>query len=82
MTQLHITAIQEIHERGSAQHHEPSTWLYIQSEANLWTVGFYRPDGVWEPESDHASPEKAAERVHWLNGRCGCDCSTDAGEFR
>jgi len=43
-------------------------YVYIQSEPGLWTVGFYKPDGTWEPESDHASREAAAERVHWLNG--------------
>ena len=43
-------------------------YVYIQSEERLWTVGFYRPDGRWEPESDHDSPEDAAERVHYLNG--------------
>lgn len=44
------------------------TWLYIQSERTLWTVGFYAPDGTWHPESDHTSADEAAERVHWLNG--------------
>lgn len=34
----------------------------------LWTVGFYKPDGKFEPESDQTSPEEAANRVHWLNG--------------
>lgn len=43
-------------------------YVYIKSEPNLWTVGFYRPDGQWEPESDYGSSEKAAERVAWLNG--------------
>jgi hypothetical protein len=43
-------------------------YVYIQSEARLWTVGFYGPDGSWNPESDHASPKEAAKRVHWLNG--------------
>lgn len=33
-----------------------------------WTVGFYRPDGTWVPESDHRSAEEAAKRVAWLNG--------------
>jgi hypothetical protein len=31
-------------------------------------VGFYKPDGDWEPESDHSSPVTAADRVAWLNG--------------
>lgn len=48
------------------------TWLYIMSERNLWTVGFYRPDGRWEPESDHESKELAANRVHYLNGGFAC----------
>ncbi len=43
-------------------------WVYIKSEPNLWTVGFYSPDGTWNTDSDHDSREKAAERVHWLNG--------------
>jgi hypothetical protein len=45
-----------------------TTWVYLQSEPGLWTVGFYRPDGRWEPESDHSTREAAAERVHYLNG--------------
>lgn len=44
------------------------TWLYINSEKSLWTVGFYKPDGKWEAESDHDNIQAAAERVHWLNG--------------
>ena len=43
-------------------------YVYIQSEPELWTVGHYSPAGKWIPESDHATPEKAAERVHYLNG--------------
>ncbi len=43
-------------------------YVYIKSEQNLWTVGFYNPRGIWESESDHSTPEAAAERVHWLNG--------------
>ncbi len=44
------------------------SYVYKQTEPGLWTVGFYKPDGEWEPESDHSSKENAAERVHWLNG--------------
>ena len=43
-------------------------YVYIKSEPGLWTVGFYHPDGRWEPESDHAHREEAAKRVAWLNG--------------
>jgi len=43
-------------------------YVYIQSETNLFTVGFYDPEGEWHPESDHSSKQRAAERVHWLNG--------------
>lgn len=53
-------------------------YVYLESERfhddegrvhALYTVGFYRPDdGKWEPESDHASREAAAQRVHYLNG--------------
>lgn len=46
-------------------------YVYIQSEKgeySLWTVGFYDPDGNWQPESDHKSAEEAAKQVAWLNG--------------
>ncbi|MFB4306967.1 hypothetical protein [Actinomadura sp. GTD37] len=43
-------------------------YVYIRSEPGLWTVGFYRPDGRFEPESDHGSTEEAAARVALLNG--------------
>jgi hypothetical protein len=45
-----------------------SHWAYVQSEPTLWTVGFYSPDGKWHTESDHGTPEAAAERCAWLNG--------------
>lgn len=48
---------------------EMTVWVYIRSEPNLWTVGFYAPDGKWQAESDHETKEAAADRVHWLNGR-------------
>lgn len=48
---------------------EARMYVYVKSHGEqLWTVGFYTPSGEWEPESDHATPEKAAERVHYLNG--------------
>lgn len=45
-----------------------TVYVYIKSEPDLWTVGFYKPDGSWEPESDHGTTDQAAERVAWLNG--------------
>lgn len=49
-----------------------NAYVYILSEhgnyGDLWTVGFYKPDGTWVPESDHDRKEKAAARVHYLNG--------------
>jgi hypothetical protein len=45
-----------------------SAWVYMQSEPGLYTVGFYKPDGSWEAESDHTSEQQAAARVHYLNG--------------
>ena len=47
-------------------------WLYLHSEHSadhdLFTVGFYAPDGKWHPESDHSDREAAANRVQYLNG--------------
>lgn len=45
-----------------------TTWVYIQSEPRLWTVGFYDPKGNWHPDSDYATREDAAKRVNYLNG--------------
>jgi hypothetical protein len=44
------------------------SYVYVRSEPGLWTVGFYKPDGSWVPESDHGSSDEAAGRVAWLNG--------------
>jgi hypothetical protein len=47
------------------------TWVYRRTEFSpycLYTVGFYTPEGKWEPESDYNDSEKAAARVHYLNG--------------
>ena len=45
-------------------------YVYIRSEPNLWTVGFYDPSGKWQSESDHDNKEQAAARVAYLNGGC------------
>jgi hypothetical protein len=45
-----------------------TSYVYRRTEPTLWTVGFYRPDGTWEPESDHGTADEAAARVHYLNG--------------
>ena len=51
------------------------TWVYIKSEPRLWTVGFYRPDGEFESESDYRDCEEAADRVHYLNGGARAETS-------
>ncbi len=43
-------------------------YVYIRSEPSLWTVGFYKPNGEWEAESDWRTQEEAMARVRWLNG--------------
>lgn len=45
-----------------------ASYVYTKSEPRLWTVGFYHPNGKWEPESDHGTPKEAADRVILLNG--------------
>ncbi len=40
------------------------SYVYIKSEPGLWTVGFYRPDGKFETDSDHSDREEAARREH------------------
>ena len=46
-------------------------YVYKQTEFSpyyLYTVGYYDPDGKWQPESDWETTEEAARRVHYLNG--------------
>lgn len=51
-------------------------YVYLESEKwregstvhRLYTVGFYKPDGKWVPESDHDTKKSAASRVNYLNG--------------
>ena len=54
-------------------------YVYQSFEPGLWTVGFYRPDGKFEPESDHGSAGEAAARVAWLNGSQGQPFRLGAG---
>ncbi len=43
-------------------------YVYRQFKPDLYTVGFYDPQGVWHSESDHQEKEEAAKRVAFLNG--------------
>ena len=43
-------------------------WVYIRPEPGLYAVGFYKPDGTWVPESDHADKSEARDHVNYLNG--------------
>ena len=53
-------------------------YVYLHSEAKLWTVGFYKPDGEWMPEGDYDTPEEAATRVNYLNGGHGDNLAEEA----
>lgn len=44
------------------------SYVYIESEPGLWTVGFYDPNGKWVPSSDHNREVEASNRVIALNG--------------
>lgn len=43
-------------------------YVYLKTEKQLWTVGFYDPSGKFRTESDHGSKDDAAKRVRWLHG--------------
>jgi hypothetical protein len=45
-----------------------TSYVYEESAAGVWTVGFYSPDGAWHAESDHDHPAAAAAWVARLNG--------------
>jgi len=44
-------------------------YVYLKKGLGVWTVGFFDPKGKWQPETDLYSPQQAAERVAWLNGK-------------
>ena len=59
--------------RRPQRHNQPNNevkhmYVYIQTGPKLWTVGFYSPDDGFVGENDYDNPEKAATRVHYLNG--------------
>ena len=43
-------------------------YVYKASSPTCGPWDSTRPDGKWEPESDHDDREEAAKRVAWLNG--------------
>jgi len=43
-------------------------YVYIKTEPQVYTVGYYGPDGDFVCESDHSSTDSAAARVSYLNG--------------
>lgn len=57
-----------------------SGWVYLspRTSGDPYTVGFYKPDGAWEAESDHSTQEEAAKRVHFLNGGTDLAASLNA----
>ena len=46
-------------------------YVYRKAEPGLFIVGHYAPDGDFEADSEHATPDAAADRVHYLNGGGG-----------
>lgn len=53
------------------------SYVYIRSEPNLYTTGFYDPKGKWQPDEDYTNKEEAAKRVAWLNGSSKEDFEED-----
>ncbi len=43
-------------------------YVYIRSEPNLWTVGFYNPNGEFITDDDFNDRDEARKRVNYLNG--------------
>ena len=58
-----------------------ASFVYLKSEPQLWTVGFYDPSGKWHSESDHDTKEEAAKRVAYLNGKSDPYPDNEAGGY-
>jgi hypothetical protein len=65
---LAADARQRVHQLTKLGVKPMTTWVYMQSEAHLWTVGYFDPHGAWHSDSDHDTKEGAAARVNYLNG--------------
>jgi len=45
--------------------------MYVIEQDNpdqIWTVGFYAPDGSWKPHEDFADVCEAERKCNYLNG--------------
>lgn len=51
------------------------------AEHDLYTVGFYCPEGRFIPDSDHATTDAAAKRVNFLNGHVDAETIRRAGAY-
>jgi len=51
--------------------HNPTQYVYRRTEPQLFTVGFYDPEGKWHTDSDHDDREQARLTVNYLNGGTG-----------
>lgn len=43
-------------------------YVYRRTSGEIFTVGYFLPNGQFCHESDHGSKQKAAARVNYLNG--------------
>jgi len=43
-------------------------WVEGEGHKEVFEVGFYKPDGVFETDSEYQHKDDAAARVHYLNG--------------
>ena len=57
-------------------------WVYLKSEPNLWTVGYYNSENEWIADSDWEYKEDAAKRVHRLNGGISDDIIQTLKNFK
>jgi hypothetical protein len=55
-----------------------SNYVYIKSLASDYSVGFFRPDGTFVPESKFDQAASAAQHVHFLNGGVSLEPVIDA----
>lgn len=52
-------------------YNETESFIEDGERRHVYTVGFYKPDGGFESDSDYPSKHQARERVNYLNGGTG-----------
>lgn len=50
--------------------------VYRETGPDVWSIGFYTPDGEWHPQTNRDNRDDAEAHLHYLNGGVRTPAST------